>query len=99
MILEIALTLTLQDIGWLAGEWQLTSGSRCVEAVDRASSNMLVGMSRTVAGARPASSSCASSRVPTISTPWRSLAGGRRSTSSSSPRRRPSCASRGGAET
>ena len=31
MILEIALALTLYDIAWLSGDWQLTSGTRCVE--------------------------------------------------------------------
>jgi hypothetical protein len=50
MFLEIALALTLQDIGWLAGEWQLTTPNACVEELWTApSNNMLVGMSRTVA--------------------------------------------------
>jgi Domain of unknown function (DUF6265) len=50
MFLEVALAVTLQDIGWLAGEWQLTASNRCVEEQWTApSSNMLVGMSRTVA--------------------------------------------------
>ena len=31
MTLEIALALTLYDIAWLSGDWQLTSGTRCVE--------------------------------------------------------------------
>ena len=31
MFLEIALAVTLQDIGWLAGDWQLTAGEKCVE--------------------------------------------------------------------
>ena len=53
MILEIALALTLRDIAWLAGDWQLMSGTACVEEHWTASSaNMLVGMSRTVAGGR-----------------------------------------------
>ena len=53
MILEIALALTLYDIGWLSGDWQLTSGTRCVEEHWTApSSNMLVGTSRTVEGNR-----------------------------------------------
>jgi hypothetical protein len=53
MILEMALALTLRDIAWLAGDWQLTSGSACVEEHWTASSaNMLVGMSRTVAEGR-----------------------------------------------
>ena len=50
MFLEIALALTLQDIAWLAGEWQLTTPNACVEELWTApSNNMLVGMSRTVA--------------------------------------------------
>ena len=53
MILEIALAVTLQDIAWLAGEWQIMSANQCVEEQWTApSSNMLVGMSRTVAGGR-----------------------------------------------
>ena len=53
MILEIALALTLYDIAWLSGDWQLTSGTRCVEEHWTApSSNMLVGTSRTVEGNR-----------------------------------------------
>jgi hypothetical protein len=53
MILEIALAVTLRDIGWLAGEWQIASPARCVEEQGTAaSSNMLVGMSRTVEGGR-----------------------------------------------
>jgi hypothetical protein len=56
MILEIALALTLRDIGWLAGEWQLMSATRCVEEHWTASSsNMLVGMSRTVVAGRTTS--------------------------------------------
>ena len=56
MILEIALALTLQDIGWLAGAWQLSAGGTCVEEQwTTASTNMLVGMSRTVAGGRTTS--------------------------------------------
>ena len=47
MILDIALALTLSDIGWLSGEYrQLTSGTKCVEEHWTApSSNMLVGTS------------------------------------------------------
>jgi hypothetical protein len=53
MLLEIALALTLHDIAWLSGDWQLTSGTRCVEEHWTApSSNMLVGTSRTVEGGR-----------------------------------------------
>ena len=56
MILEIALTLTLTDIAWLAGDWQLRSGDRCTEESWTApSSNLLVGMSRTVAAGRTTS--------------------------------------------
>ena len=56
MILEIALAITLQDIGWLAGDWQLGSAARCVEEQwTAASSNMLIGMSRTVAEGRTTS--------------------------------------------
>ena len=53
MLLEIALALTLYDIAWLSGDWQLTSGTRCVEEHWTApSNNMLVGTSRTVEGGR-----------------------------------------------
>ena len=31
MILEIALAVTLQDIVWLTGEWQIASPNQCVE--------------------------------------------------------------------
>lgn len=31
MILAIALAVTPQDIGWLAGDWQLTTGGQCSE--------------------------------------------------------------------
>jgi hypothetical protein len=56
MILELALALTLRDIAWLAGDWQLTSAAACVEEHWTAwSENMLVGMSRTVAGGRTTS--------------------------------------------
>ena len=56
MILEIALAVTLHDISWLAGEWQIASAGQCVEEQWTApSSNMLVGMSRTVAGGRTTS--------------------------------------------
>lgn len=53
MILEMALALTLRDIAWLAGDWQMTTASACVEEQwTGPSTNMLVGMSRTVAGGR-----------------------------------------------
>jgi hypothetical protein len=56
MILAVALAVTLQDIGWLAGDWQLTTGSQCIEEMWTApSNNLLVGMSRTVAGGRTTS--------------------------------------------
>jgi hypothetical protein len=56
MILGIALAVTLHDIAWLAGEWQLASAGQCVEEHWTApSSNMLVGMSRTVANGRTTS--------------------------------------------
>ena len=53
MILAIALAATLYDIAWMAGDWQLTSGARCVEEHWTApSANMLVGTSRTVEAGR-----------------------------------------------
>jgi len=53
MLAEIALALTLQDLAWLAGSWQLAKGARCVEEHwTRPSTNMLVGTSRTVEGGR-----------------------------------------------
>ena len=53
MTLEIALALTLYDIAWLSGDWQLTSGTRCIEEHwTTPSNNMLVGTSRTVEGSR-----------------------------------------------
>ena len=56
MILEIALALTLTDIAWLAGDWQLRSADRCVEEQWTApSSNLLVGMGRTVVAGRTTS--------------------------------------------
>src|SRR3954463_4330330 len=56
MILAIALAVTLQDLAWLAGDWQLTSAAACVEEQwTQPSSNMLLGMSRTVAVGRTTS--------------------------------------------
>jgi len=53
MLAEIALALTLQDLTWLAGGWQLAKGARCIEEHwTRPSSNMLIGASRTVEGGR-----------------------------------------------
>jgi hypothetical protein len=56
MILEWMLAVTLKDIAWLAGQWQVSSPARCVEELWTApSDNLLVGMSRTVAGGRTTS--------------------------------------------
>jgi hypothetical protein len=56
MIAEIALALTLHDFAWLAGSWQFTAGTRCVEEHwTQPSTNMLVGTSRTVDGGRTVS--------------------------------------------
>jgi len=56
MIVAIALALTLHDLGWLAGNWQLTGGARCIEEQwTGPSSNMLTGMSRTVVDGRTTS--------------------------------------------
>ena len=53
MILEVALAVTLQDLAWLAGEWQLTTAAQCIEETwTRPSANMLIGMSRTVVAGR-----------------------------------------------
>lgn len=56
MILEMVLAVTLQDLAWLAGDWQIASATQCVEEQWTApSSNLLVGMSRTVAAGRTTS--------------------------------------------
>ena len=53
MIAVIALALTLQDLAWLAGGWQLANGARCIEEHwMQPSGNMLIGASRTVEGGR-----------------------------------------------
>jgi hypothetical protein len=53
MLLEMMLALTLHDLAWLAGDWQMTAGPRCIEERwTLPSSNLLVGMSRTVEGGR-----------------------------------------------
>ena len=53
MILELVLALTLHDIAWLAGDWQMTAGARCIEERwTSPTSNLLVGMGRTVEGGR-----------------------------------------------
>jgi hypothetical protein len=53
VMLAMLLALTLQDIRWLAGDWQLTIGKQCVEEHWTApSANMLVGTSRTVEDGR-----------------------------------------------
>lgn len=45
--------LTLDRAGWLAGDWEMIVGTRCTEEHwTSASSNMLVGMSRTVEAGR-----------------------------------------------
>jgi hypothetical protein len=55
-MLAIALAVTLHDIAWLAGPWQISSPTQCVEEQwTEPTSNMLVGMSRTVAGGRTTS--------------------------------------------
>jgi len=46
----------LDALGWLAGDWEMTSGQQCIEEHwTRPSANMLVGMSRTVAGGKTVS--------------------------------------------
>ena len=53
MMLAVMLAVTLSDLRWLAGEWQLTTGTQCVEEHWTApSANMLVGTSRTVEDGR-----------------------------------------------
>jgi Domain of unknown function (DUF6265) len=52
----VVMALSLADIGWLAGHWEMSAGSRCVEEHwTSPSSNLLVGMSRTVEGGRTTS--------------------------------------------
>jgi hypothetical protein len=56
MMLIFTLALTLQDIGWLAGDWQVMDGKQCIEEHWTApSSNLLVGMSRTIEDGRTVS--------------------------------------------
>jgi hypothetical protein len=56
MVLEMILAVALKDMAWLAGEWQIASATQCVEEQWTApSTNMLVGMSRTVAGGKTTS--------------------------------------------
>jgi hypothetical protein len=56
MMLAMALAVALHDITWLAGQWQISSPTQCVEEEwTEPSSNMLVGMSRTVAAGRTTS--------------------------------------------
>ena len=56
IIWTVAMALSLADIGWLAGNWEMSAGARCVEEHWTApSSNLLVGMSRTVEGGRTTS--------------------------------------------
>ena len=45
--------VTLDGAGWLAGDWEMIVGARCTEEHwTSSSSNMLVGMSRTVEAGR-----------------------------------------------
>jgi hypothetical protein len=56
MILELLLAVTLRDIAWLAGSWEIASATQCVDEQWTApSADMLIGMSRTVAGGKTAS--------------------------------------------
>jgi hypothetical protein len=56
IIWMFAMALSLADIGWLAGDWEMLAGTRCVEEHwTSPSSNLLVGMSRTVEGGRTTS--------------------------------------------
>ena len=56
MMLTLMLALTLGDIAWLAGDWQMTDGRRCVEEHWTApASDTLIGMSRTSEGGRTVS--------------------------------------------
>ena len=46
----------LDALRWLAGDWEMTSGDRCIEEHwTQPSTNMLVGTSRTVAGGKTVS--------------------------------------------
>src|SRR4051812_46103554 len=50
------IALSLADIAWLGGDWEMSAGTRCVEEHwTSPSSNLLVGMSRTVEGGRTTS--------------------------------------------
>ena len=56
IIWTVVMALSLADIGWLAGNWEMSAGARCIEEHWTApSSNLLVGMSRTVEGGRTTS--------------------------------------------
>jgi len=56
IIWTVAMALSLVDLGWLAGNWEMSAGARCIEEHWTApSSNLLVGMSRTVEGGRTTS--------------------------------------------
>jgi|SRR5829696_5095711 len=56
MMLGLILALTLHDLAWLAGDWQMTKGKQCIEEHWTApSANMLVGTSRTVESGRTVS--------------------------------------------
>jgi uncharacterized protein DUF6265 len=54
-MLMLTAVLTLHDVGWLAGDWQLTRGDACVEEHwTLPSDSSLIGMSRTVTRGRTA---------------------------------------------
>ena len=56
IIWTVVMALSLADVGWLAGDWEMSAGTRCVEEHwTSPSSNLLVGMSRTVEGGRTTS--------------------------------------------
>ena len=56
IIWAVVMALSLADIGWLAGNWEMSAGARCIEEHWTApSSNLLVGMSRTVESGRTTS--------------------------------------------
>src|SRR6266436_4833598 len=50
LIAFMVLALTLRDLAWLAGDWELTRGDKCVEEHwTLPSDDSPIGMSRTVA--------------------------------------------------
>ena len=55
LILFVAAAMTLHELAWLAGDWQLTRGGQCVEEHwTLPSDSSLIGMSRTIRGNRTA---------------------------------------------